>query len=413
MKILIMCMGFEPNPVTGGGTSNVVDGTSANQVPFWNTGTEQYEPGNLDAYNTQNGSKTFAIAAGTNTYTAALTPALTAYTTGQVVTIQFTNASTLTTPTLNLNGLGAKTIVKRSSTALVSGDIAASQAYNLFYDGTNFRLLGVANTAVFNDVLATNQAASAGTRNAVNIDDTGKLQKQAWAVVDDTNRKTTKTGLDNLMVTILEEWKNSDGNSILQILNGQKVKFGGTTAFWEIDTAVTSDNAAIKINNNQAKGWKLVNHNGDEFFFVRTTTGSLGMVWRQQQEYDFGLGFKKVHAQTRIITTDTAAAWNNIASITLTANQAVSVQVNHLMAVNADGTRIAAYGNMNAIGRMDGSSVTTVSVPAFTLLGATTEAWRIAANDTADTVTIDFQNTAGTGKLFTINLDYTYIIQNI
>lgn len=46
-----------------------------------------------------------------------------------------------TTPTLNVNGLGAKTIVKRDgSTALSAADMKANALYAVTYDGTNFRL---------------------------------------------------------------------------------------------------------------------------------------------------------------------------------------------------------------------------------------------------------------------------------
>lgn len=51
------------------------------------------------------------------------------------------SANTVTNPTLNVNGLGAKTLFKRDgSTALAANDILASTLYEVTYDGTNFRL---------------------------------------------------------------------------------------------------------------------------------------------------------------------------------------------------------------------------------------------------------------------------------
>ncbi len=85
-------------------------------------------------------SSFFAVAAGTNTYTATIAD-VTTYAVGTSVWIQFTNANT-STATLNLNGLGAIAIVKNSSQALVSGDILAGQILNLTYDGTNFQIVG-------------------------------------------------------------------------------------------------------------------------------------------------------------------------------------------------------------------------------------------------------------------------------
>jgi hypothetical protein len=78
-----------------------------------------------------------------DTYTAALTPALTAYTTGMVVTIKITVANTGAC-TLNLNGLGAKNIKKYATGALAdpeTGDIVANQFCMFYYDGTQMVLI--------------------------------------------------------------------------------------------------------------------------------------------------------------------------------------------------------------------------------------------------------------------------------
>jgi hypothetical protein len=80
-------------------------------------------------------------ASGTDTYTATLSPAITAYATGQKFQILFTNANT-GAATLNLNGLGAKAITKNGATALASGDISAGQILVLGYDGTNLQIIG-------------------------------------------------------------------------------------------------------------------------------------------------------------------------------------------------------------------------------------------------------------------------------
>lgn len=76
-------------------------------------------------------------ASGTNTYTATPSPALASYVTNTSVIIKFTNANT-GAATINLNGLGAKSIVKGVSTALIAGDIQAGSEFLLIYDGTNY-----------------------------------------------------------------------------------------------------------------------------------------------------------------------------------------------------------------------------------------------------------------------------------
>ena len=73
--------------------------------------------------------------ASTDTYVASVTPAITALAAGLEVTLKVNTANTGAS-TFNLNGLGAKAIVKRVSTATVTGDILASMLCKLIYDGT-------------------------------------------------------------------------------------------------------------------------------------------------------------------------------------------------------------------------------------------------------------------------------------
>lgn len=60
-------------------------------------------------------------------------------TAGVVAEFLATNTNTTTTPTANLDGLGAKTIQKAGSACFPS-DITAGQTYRLQYDGTNWQL---------------------------------------------------------------------------------------------------------------------------------------------------------------------------------------------------------------------------------------------------------------------------------
>jgi hypothetical protein len=82
-----------------------------------------------------------AGAGTTNAFTATYSPAITAYIKGQVFFVQINNTQNNTTPTLNVNGLGAKTIVKRASTAVASGDMVSGGMYIFVYDGTNMQVL--------------------------------------------------------------------------------------------------------------------------------------------------------------------------------------------------------------------------------------------------------------------------------
>lgn len=92
-------------------------------------------------FQTQKGGENAATASGTNTYTATISPAISSYTSNQRFWINFTNANTGAS-TLNLNSVGAISIVKSGSTALAGGEISAGQIMELVYDGTNFQLIG-------------------------------------------------------------------------------------------------------------------------------------------------------------------------------------------------------------------------------------------------------------------------------
>ena len=83
----------------------------------------------------------YVVDTGTaNTYAIAPSPAISAYTAGQQFTFKATNANTGAS-TLNVSGLGTKTINKlNGSTALAGGEIASGQIVSVEYDGTNFQM---------------------------------------------------------------------------------------------------------------------------------------------------------------------------------------------------------------------------------------------------------------------------------
>lgn len=77
---------------------------------------------------------------GTDTITGNVTPALTAYASGQ--TFRFVAAGANTgAVTININGLGAKSVTKNGTTALDAGDIASGALVQVSYDGTRFQLV--------------------------------------------------------------------------------------------------------------------------------------------------------------------------------------------------------------------------------------------------------------------------------
>ena len=157
----------------------------------------------------QSGEKISATASGTDTYTASISPAISAYANTQKFYILFTNANSGAC-TINLNGLGAKAIKKGVSTALVSGDILAGQVLCLAYDGTNFQVVGggsvtygtTANTATQgNDTRVTNDeicisfdgqgSVIAVNTNAINPATSGGATITGWYIEGDVSGSIT------------------------------------------------------------------------------------------------------------------------------------------------------------------------------------------------------------------------------
>lgn len=83
----------------------------------------------------------YGTATGTNTLVVTLSPAPTSLVAGFTLRFKNTTANT-SAVTLNVNGLGAKSIVKSGGTALASGNLKAGGVYTVCYDGTNFILQG-------------------------------------------------------------------------------------------------------------------------------------------------------------------------------------------------------------------------------------------------------------------------------
>lgn len=130
-------------------TNNAGGITAANMRQFGEDIADSLPNATDDAY-----TKPFTqvTAAGTDTYTASLSPTISAYASGQSFRVRFTNANT-GAATINFNSLGAKAIVKNGSTALVAGDINAGQILLLGYDGTNMQVIGGGGNAVISGLV--------------------------------------------------------------------------------------------------------------------------------------------------------------------------------------------------------------------------------------------------------------------
>jgi hypothetical protein len=111
----------------------------------------------------QGGTMNYALASGTNTYTADLVPPIASYVEGAVYWVRFTNANTLAACTIAINGLAAKTLKKDSEAALSVGDIQANSRHALLYSNGYFILMDafklvagqVPNSLIVEDMIGT------------------------------------------------------------------------------------------------------------------------------------------------------------------------------------------------------------------------------------------------------------------
>lgn len=117
----------------------------------------------------QNQTYTYASAGGTaDALTLTLSPVPSAYVAGQRFNFKATATNATTTPTLNVNSLGAKTIKKVTSSgvaAVAAGDIQNGAAYSVMYDGTDMQMLNVPASASTQSyvLLSTKTASSSAT----------------------------------------------------------------------------------------------------------------------------------------------------------------------------------------------------------------------------------------------------------
>lgn len=83
----------------------------------------------------------YAVLSGTDAYTGALVPPITAYATGADYGVSVPNPNTIAAPTINL-GPGAVTVINMDGSALVAGSLNGQHLVR--FDGTNLRVLNPA-----------------------------------------------------------------------------------------------------------------------------------------------------------------------------------------------------------------------------------------------------------------------------
>ena len=185
----------------------------------------------------QIGATTIATVTGTDTLTGTLTPALAAYATGNK--FSFIAVATNTgAATININSLGAKSITKSGSTALVAGDIVNGQIYLIEYDGTRFQLLNPSATSSSVSSISfggTGLTPSTATSGAVSV--AGTL-----AIGNGGTGATTLAGANIPVVNVANTFTGT------QTFNGSSSTFATVLLNAAETTTVSATAATVTIN---------------------------------------------------------------------------------------------------------------------------------------------------------------------
>lgn len=113
---------------------------------------------------------------------------------GSRIIVKFTNTNTAASPTLNVNGTGAKPIYYRGA-VIGTGNLAANRTYEFVYNGTQYELIGDINTntdtKVTNTLNTTAKAYITGTTSATT--NTGTQVFDTGVYLDTTAGKLVAT----------------------------------------------------------------------------------------------------------------------------------------------------------------------------------------------------------------------------
>ena len=101
-------------------------------------------------------SSGYAVDAGVvNAYVIALSPAPTAYTDGMLINVKISNTNTSSIPTINVNSLGAKTILKANGNSLNAGELMSGAICLFVYNATDGKFHVVSNVPISNNLTET------------------------------------------------------------------------------------------------------------------------------------------------------------------------------------------------------------------------------------------------------------------
>lgn len=333
-------------------------------------------------------------AAGTDTYTLTLSPALTEYTAGLTVLVNFANANTGAS-TLNVDSLGAKSIVVRPSVPVIAGQLTGYKL--LFYDGTQFQVVDIP--------YVTNSTSAKG----LYVDTTGRVRALPGSVYTELSRSWVHTGTDD-SDTELVKFQNDSLELVFKLLNSKTAEFGHSGSFiLEVVDAITSGNAFFFVNNNQELALQFMDKLLNKIMTLRSTTGDQAVVVHGFEK-DFG-NFRNIVRQVHASTSDTAATQNVIATIAVPTGHSIQVRVKSCHAWSESGERMISCNPFVAIGFNSGSLEGTSATPEDIYHGGPSSGgFNVNFNSSTDEVEIRLLNETGTGHTYITDVEFEYML---
>lgn len=338
----------------------------------------------------------FGTAMGTNSYTLTLSPALQEYQAGQVFLVKFQNANT-GNATLNINSLGAKSIVIRSATQVIAGQLDAEKYYFLTYDGTAFQVSDVP------------YVPNSATPKGLYVDTTGRVRALPGSVYTELTRSWVHTGTDD-SDTELVRYVNDSGQLIFRLLNSKTAEFGHSGAcILEVRDDITDGNTFFIVNDDQEQALQFLDRSLNRIMTIRSVSGEHALVVHGFEK-DFG-AVRNIVKQAHTSTSSTAGAQNVIASIPVPAGHSIQLRVKSCHALSESGPRMISCNPFVAIGFNDESLEGTSATPEPIYHGGpATGGFNVNFNSDDDEVEIRFENETGTGYVYVVDIEFEYML---
>lgn len=181
-----------------------------------------------------------ADSVGTDAYAITITPAITAYATGQIFTFKAGTANTGAC-TLAVSGLTAKAIVKNYNEPLVTGDILANQIVTVCYDGTSMQVISKLPSPTPSIQTFTTASTTLGsTTTQFDITNTaGSTYRYTWDG-NGTDPAITAVSVPTGSVILIESSSMNDVNT------GSFVVTGSANNYFEVSNSAGS--AEVNVN---------------------------------------------------------------------------------------------------------------------------------------------------------------------